>query len=433
VTSPLMKATWSLTRLEKAWHVIRENARTSKSDDVRKEVNQFEDQASKHLRSLSAKLSRKTFAFPAAKGVPIPKTSPSGAKTGKFRPIVLATVESRIVQRSVLDVLLTVEGLKPYAENPNSFGGIRKKEEGLGAVPAAIDGVLSCIGNGAKYVAVADISSFFTRISKDAVTEIVQKATGDDEFTSFFRKAINVELSNLAELRQKAEKFPTQDIGVAQGNSLSPLLGNIILHDFDRRMNEGDCKCLRYIDDFIILAPTQRAAEARMRLATKILTGLGMELSPEKSSGGAISISSGFEFLGIELKNGLIRPSRSARAKLLTKIQAELDTSVAAFRAMSSGQPLTKSSSLVSTLKRIDGIVQGWGKHYRFCNDEIGFANIDADVGEKMRKYIGIYVDARRGVDPLIGRMLFGLEQLALIERKPFLWPRETASPRNSD
>lgn len=424
MTSPLMKAVWSLSRLEKAWQVIRENARTSKSDEVREEVKEFEEEASKRLRSLSSRLSRGTFKFTPAKGVPVPKRTATGEKTGKFRPIVIATVESRIVQRLILEVLLGVPGLQPYAENPYSFGGIRKGEGELGAVPAAIEAVLASIQDGGRYVAVADISAFFTRISKDAVTQIVRDATGDDAFTDFFRAAINVELSNLAELGKKAEKFPIYDIGVAQGNSLSPLLGNIILHAFDREMNQGDCRCFRYIDDFIIVAPTEKAAKARMRKAAETLAKLDMTLSPEKSSGGAIPISDGFEFLGIELNNGFIRPSRAAKEKLLSKVQGELDASIYAFRRTKSGQPLSKAHTLISTLKRLDGIVQGWGKHYRFCNDEPGFSHLDDQIAEMVRKYLGEYSGMREKSDESRRRGLFGLEQLALIERSPFIWPK---------
>lgn len=403
--------------------MIRENARTSKSEDTRKKVEEFGEEAWKNLRSLTSRLAKGTFVFPPAKGVPIPKRSADGRKTGKFRSIVISDVESRIVQRSVLDVLLTVERLKPYAENRHSFGGIRKGGEEFGAVPAAIDAVLACIGEGAKFVAVADISSFFTRISKDAVTQIVRDATEDDEFTDFFREAINVELVNMAELKEKAEKFPTHDIGVAQGNSLSPLLGNIILHDFDRQMNEGDCRCLRYIDDFIILAPTEKAANARLHKAVRILRGLGMSLSPEKSSGGAKSITGSFDFLGIELSNGFIRPSRPAQERLIAKVKDEMDASVSNFRRLSSGQRIEKSRSLIGTLKRVDGIVQGWGKHYRFCNDIQCFSNLDDEIANLMKKYIGIYASIRQGADARSGRQLFGLEQLAYIDRKPFVWP----------
>ncbi|MDG5495447.1 reverse transcriptase/maturase family protein [Niveispirillum sp. BGYR6] len=404
--------------------MIRENARTSKSEDIRKEVDEFGEDAWRGIRSLTSRLSHGTFKFPAAKGVPIPKRLADGRNSVNFRPIVISDIESRIVQRSILDVLLSIEGLKPYAENRYSFGGIRKGEDGLGAVPAAIDAVLNCIREGAKFVTVADISSFFTRISKDAVTQIVRTATQDDEFTDFFRKAINVELSNMAALKEKAEKFPTHDIGVAQGNSLSPLLGNIILHDFDRQMNEGDCRCLRYIDDFIILAPTERAANARLRKADMILQGLGMSFAPDKSFGGVKSISSSFEFLGIELSNGLIRPSPLAQERLIAKVKSELDASVENFRRLSSGQIVEKSRSLISTLKRVDGIVLGWGKHYRFCNDEQCFKNLDNKISNLMKEYLGIYSSIRRSADVLGGRVLFGIEQLACIDRTPFIWPK---------
>lgn len=296
VTSPHLKSVRSYNRSEKAWRVIRENARTSKSLDVQRCVDLFSEEASKNLRSLSSKLSAGTFKFPPAKGVPIAKIGPDGKKSERFRPIVLATVESRIIQRSILDVLLGIPALKPYFENPYSFGGIRKWNDDLSAVPAAIHSILENIGNGSKFIEISDIRSFFTRISKDAVTKIVFDVTQDKDFTKFFRNAINVELSNPAELKQKAKDFPIHEIGVAQGNSLSPLLGNMILHEFDRHLNAGDCRCLRYIDDFIILAPTAKAAAARMKLAVKILGNLGMELSPEKSSKLPRLVSESFDF-----------------------------------------------------------------------------------------------------------------------------------------
>lgn len=79
----------------------------------------------------------------------------------------------------------------------------------------------------------------------------------DQEFLELFTKAIAVELANMAQLREHAKAFPIEDIGVAQGNSLSPLLGNLFLYDFDQEFNKRPAvRCIRYIDDFIILAPS---------------------------------------------------------------------------------------------------------------------------------------------------------------------------------
>src|SRR3954452_14314270 len=108
----------------------------------------------------------------------------------------------------------------------------------------------------------------------------------------------------MAELRELAAQFPIEDIGVAQGNSLSPLLGNMLLHEFDEQMNAGDCQSKRYIDDFIVLGPTAASVSSRMRLAKRLLAAHRMEISSDKSSVEPICIEDGaVEFLGIELVN----------------------------------------------------------------------------------------------------------------------------------
>ncbi len=420
--SPLLKEVRSRTNLERAWRVIEDNGRFSKSETVRSEIEAFRERAFNKLRSLGDKLRRGTFRFPPARAVPILKGNKKDRAS--FRPIVLAPVEARIVQRSILGVLTDVEDLRPYFRNPNSFGGIKKAEgQELAAVPAAIQEVLSAIGDGAAYVSCADISGFFTRISKSAVTGIISDVVRDDDFMALLTDAVRVELSNMAELRERADKFPIHDIGVAQGNSLSPLLGNVILHDFDRIMNEGDCRCIRYIDDFIVLAPTRRAAAARMRVAARHLAGLGMSLSPEKTHAEPRGVADGFEFLGIELRNGLIRPSPKAQQRLITSIGETLDDSAAAFRARRRGTALLKSQSLLGTLRRVDGAIQGWGRHYRFCNDEVAFEALDAAVTRLIRGYLGAYAGEREASCDDGRRTLLGIESLATMQRTPFPWP----------
>ena len=304
MSSELIKAVRRLDNLERAWRVIQQNGRSSKSETVRLELERFAEDAPRNLRSLKGQLGSGRFKFEKAKGVPIAKLDAKGRPTGKIRPIVLAPVESRIVQRAILNVLVEIDALKPYAKTAYSFGGIRsvrkrgeqKRGDEVSAVPAAIRAVLKEIESGARFIASADIRAFFTRISKDHVLQIITDAIGeDDEFLSFLRSAVTVELENLALLKDKAVDFPTEEIGVAQGNSLSPLLGNIALAHFDAVMNEGDCRCIRYIDDFIIMAPTEKAATARLGKAVKLLSSLQMELSPEKSSKGGISINKGFD------------------------------------------------------------------------------------------------------------------------------------------
>lgn len=430
--SDLLKAVRKQDNLERAWSVIQRNGRTSKSEFVRLELERFAEDAARNLRSLKGRLGSGSFRFAKAKGVPIPKMDAGGKNTGKFRPIVLAPVESRIVQRAVLNVLVEVDALKPFVATPFSFGGIRsprrraeqKRDEQVSAVPAAIRAVLDQIGSGAKYVATADISAFFTRISKEHVLNIIADAIPDLEFIAFLRQAMTVELENLSELREKASSFPIEEIGVAQGNSLSPLIGNIALANFDHVLNEGDCRCIRYIDDFIILAPTEKAANARLRLATKLLDDLGMKLSPEKSSKGSAPVASGFEFLGISILPGLIRPSSKAQERFEAAVIAALDGSQRAMLSVKHSKSLVRDQSLVATLKRVDGMIDGWGKHYWFCNDGQIFRDLDQRISSRVRSYLGAYRAIRDDLAPEKRTNLLGLSELVTQKREPFTYPK---------
>jgi RNA-directed DNA polymerase len=211
---------------------------------------------------------------------------------------------------------------------------------------------------------------------------------------------------------------------------LSPLLGNIILADFDREMNNSDCRCIRYIDDFIIVGPTETPVKARLRLAKKILAGLDMELALDKTLLRPIPVTESFEFLGIELTNGFIRPALTARTKFLSSLRDTFEHGRKALNAYRNGQPLSKPEALLGTLKRADGIIQGWGKHYRFCNDQRCFENMDDKVDALIREYLGFYSAERRRTDAGRASVLLGVERLGILERTPFEWP--TASLRDA-
>ncbi len=428
MTSSLLQQVRRFGNLYSAWRVVRASGKASKSETIRDDIKLFEDTELKNLKSIQSKLVHGSFVFQPSIGIPAKKKGKPG-----FRPTVLAKVDARIVQRAVLNVLLNVEDLKPYFLNPYSFGGIKKQDDqDFAAVPAAIHCVLTAVAAGAEFAACADISSFFTRISKSQVAEIVGRATTSPDFMLLFNEAIKVELENLAELREKAAAFPIEDIGVAQGNSLSPLLGNVVLHEFDCLMNEGDCRCFRYIDDFIILGPTAATVRARLKKAKSILNGLKMDFASDKTSAEPIPLSGSIEFLGIEICPGIIRPSSKARAELLRKIRVIADHGSKSFRGFKAGKQLKKPDALINTLRRMDGTVQGWSKHYWFCNDQLFFENLDKEVSAIVRQYLGSYSAALRGSASGASATLLGLERLGELHPKHFKYPKVMQSNKLS-
>jgi retron-type reverse transcriptase len=412
-------------RLYKSWLIIKENSRNSSSNQIKTEIEEFEPDFPSRLKSISSRLSGSIgYIFSASRGVAIPKSGPVRADGSKpIRPIVISPVEDRIVQRAILDVLVDVPTLKPYFLNPWSFGGLKKAEDSSYAgVPAAIDAVLSNIKGSSRFIICADISSFFTRISKSAIIKIISSACQDTDFQILFSRAINVELANMANLKNNAAYFPISDIGVAQGNCLSPLLGNIILHEFDNVMNEGDCACIRYIDDFIIMAPSKRAAKARLKRAVKVLEGLGMSLAESKTHSAPIDIRNKFEFLGIEFSNGFIRPAPKSISKFLDSVALTFNESYRSLNAANSGNPVNSKHFFINTLRRVDGMAHGWSKHYFFCNDHMAIKH----TNEKLRVLVEDYYFRSTRVICEKNKSLdissLGVNQICIDENTSFCW-----------
>ncbi|MGC2465977.1 MAG: reverse transcriptase domain-containing protein [Candidatus Acidiferrum sp.] len=361
-------------------------------------------------------MSLNSFVFQPATGVPI-------RKPGKHskRPLVVAPIESRIVQRAVHDVLLSIPEIKRYAENQYSFGGVKKQFAKAG-VPGAIEAVIGAIETGARFAIRSDISNFFTKIPKPIVTKMVADAARDSEFVELFKRAITVELENLADLAADADLFPLYEIGVAQGCSLSPLLGNLLLSGFDQRMNSRRCTCLRYVDDFLILAPNSIEAEKEFSAGVKLLKSLGLTVSGDKTFKG--QVSHGFEFLGIDINNGLVRPSKTSRKRLLNKVQRALQLSTIGFYQHAKSGQMAPQLSLIRTLTDVSGIVQGWGKQYYFTSDKNLLSQLDSALDSMLKQYLQTYAKLSKPIGQAQRRRLLGVPLLEQLASRPLKWPK---------
>jgi len=417
--STLIQQVRKMQTLNRAWIAVRRSGRSSKSEQTREEIDAFDTDSAAKLNTIQRKLQARTFTFLPAHGKKIPKK-----KKGAFRPLVVAPVESRIVQRAVHDVLTKLPQIVTYTNTPYSFGGMKKGEgESLASVPAAIQCVLNAIENGAKYIVRSDIADFFTRIPKPELTAFVGNIANDADFLDLFSRAIKVELANLAQLRGDAKRFPIEDIGVAQGNSLSPLLGNLFLYDFDQAMNaSADVRCVRFIDDFIVLAPSKSIANNYFEKARHLLEAKGLSLAIEKTD--RKSVIEGFAFLGIEMCNGLIRPSKEARNHIIDLIAEILNESREAFEAYTGKGIFDDRLGLVNTLRRVRSTAHGWRKHYWFCNDLNSFKALDGNIAKLVRSYLASYARIRARAGESVAWDLVGIGSLRDSSGKAaFVWP----------
>ncbi len=387
---------------------------------MRDEAASFASSEQRRIASIAARVHHGTYNFSPAKGVAIAKKG----KPGKVRPIVISKVEDRIVQRCILDALTSEEAIAAQAFQPFSFGGIRKRAgEDLGGVPAAVRKLIDCVGLGGTHVMVADIEGFFTRISKKSSVDIIKKFVDDEQFIQLVERAISVDLENSRQLWRHKDQFPYGDIGVAQGNCLSPFLGNLILSEFDKAMNNGDCRCIRYIDDIIIIAPNGRAASSRYRLAEKLLGEMGMGFAKDKTSAAPIPISQKFDYLGIEFSREGLRPSLKSRKSIIHRTEEAAAESLRAIRSANDISTFDAKFSVPQTLRRLSGMAKGWAHHYSFCGDKQTIVHVDERINSTYMTYLKKAQKLAESKKPTLSAAILGYRGVAEVTFDPFVWP----------
>lgn len=403
----LFKQVRSKKVLLRAWQVISSNAQTSRSWDTRKKAEDFAQDIPRNLRKLQDRL-RTGYQFEQPQGLAVSK---GPGKTGR-RPLVVAPLEDRIVRRAILEVLQGAKWLEPIQlvlATPTSIGGIPGR-----GVDDAIRLIDKRFAAEELWIAGSDISGFFTKIRKSEVIDFVRGATGDDKFSALFEAALSAEINFAHEISFEERKlFPSGDFGVAQGCPLSALAGNIVLRDFDRQLNGRGVTCIRYIDDFILIARKQEQVVKAMESAKEILTAKSMEvydykISPDKAFFGRAGKDK--VFLGYELNPGEYAPSRKARERLLSKVEAELDRGRRSIERALEGKRLSSSDrAYVDTLYLVNGMIEGWRGSFGMAKarDILGF--MDQTIDQLVEDFDKFYRDRTVKSDMMLKRRALGV------------------------
>ncbi len=354
--------------LRAAWAHVRRAASLSASRAVRAEARRFEDDADRRLDRIAAELREERFTFGPARGVAV-------ARPGKRpRPIVVAPVESRIAARALLDALQAEPGVSAsLLSTPSSYGGLPGR-----GVEQAIRAAQDAIARGAVFYLRSDIAEFFRAISRPRAIAAVAAAVPDPRVLRLLDQATRTELDNLAELGDRANLFPGEEIGVAQGGCLSTLLGNALLHDFDERMNGRGIACLRYVDDVLLLGPRPAHVKKAFSSASKLLADLGLqaydpETDPAKAASG--HVAGGLTWLGCEIRDGRARPSMRSRRALIARVE----------RILAESERTVGGAS--SALAAVEEALEGFRGAYGFCASAEVFASLDAQIGRRVERY----------------------------------------------
>ena len=162
--------------------------------------------------------------------------------------------------------------------------------------------------------------------------------------------------------------------GIPQGSCLSPIVANILLHDFDIIMNaeNNDYNCIRYLDDFVIMARNQGIARKQYSKAEKFLKKYKLNVKKEKTDNGWCR-KKNLNFLGVEVcfNTKLTRASKKNRDKLIYDIKKILANKT------NNDFPI----SIFSKINLVNDKLTGWGDTFRYiCNDTDSFNKMDKRI-----------------------------------------------------
>src|SRR6516162_1896827 len=258
----------SIDLLEEAFYELNEDAASGVD---RLTWEDYEADLERRLADLHDRVHRGAYRALPSRRVYIPKPD------GRQRPLAVAALEDKIVQRAVVTLLNAI-----YEED---FLGMSYGFRPGRGTHDALDAL--CVGIHSKKVSFildADIRSFFDEINQEWLIRFLEHRIGDRRIIRLIQKWLKVGV-------MEDGLVTVSDRGTGQGSVISPLLANIYLHytldlwavRWRQREATGDMIFVRYADDFIVGFQHESDARRFLDVMHERLRKFALSLHPEKT------------------------------------------------------------------------------------------------------------------------------------------------------
>jgi group II intron reverse transcriptase/maturase len=201
----------------------------------------------------------------------IPKTD------GRQRPLGIASLEDKLVQRVVVEVLNAI-----YETDFLGFSyGFRPQRSPHHALDALAVGILRTKVN---WLLDADIRAYFDAIDHGWLAKFIEHRIADPRILRLIQKWLNAGV-------MEAGQWAASEKGSPQGATVSPLLANLYLHyvfdlwvqQWRKRHARGDIVVVRYADDFAVGFQHRGDAVRFLGELRERFRKFALELHPEKT------------------------------------------------------------------------------------------------------------------------------------------------------
>ena len=231
----------------------------------------YEQNLHENLRDLHARVQSGRYRAKPSRRVYIPKAD------GRQRPLAVAALEDKIVQRAVTEVLNAV-----YEADFLGFSyGFRPGRSPHKALDALAAGIYRKRVN---WVLDADIRDFFGSLDRDWLGKFLRHRIADERVLRLVGKWLAAGVI-------EEGKWSDAGQGSPQGAPASPLLANVYLHHvldlwaewWRKRHARGDVIIVRFADDFIAGFEYQDDAERFLAELRERFATFSLDLHPDKT------------------------------------------------------------------------------------------------------------------------------------------------------
>jgi group II intron reverse transcriptase/maturase len=223
------------------------------------------------LADLHGRIHRGAYRAKPSRRVWIPKAD------GRQRPLGVAALEDKIVQRAVGTVLNQI-----WEEDFLGFSyGFRPGRSQHDALDALYVGITQKKVN---WILDLDVKSFFDKVGHDWMIQFVEHRIADQRIVRLIRKWLK------AGVMEDGRWFETEE-GTPQGSVISPILANLYLHYvldvwakvWREKVARGEMIIVRYADDAVLGFQYREDAERFLRQLQERVRKFGLELHPDKT------------------------------------------------------------------------------------------------------------------------------------------------------
>jgi group II intron reverse transcriptase/maturase len=226
-----------------------------------------------NIERLGVQLKQKCYRVSDIKRIFIPKSN------GKLRPLGLPTVNDKLVQQSVSQILQSIweqDFLR------NSYG-YRPNKSAHQAVHSL---TLNLQFRGYGYIVEADIKGFFDNLDHDWLMDMLKQRIDDKAILNLINQWLK------ARIKSPDGVFSKPSSGSPQGGIISPVLANIYLHYaldiwFEKKVKptmRGRAMMIRYADDFVCAFQFANDAERFYKVLPKRLKKFNLDVAEDKTS-----------------------------------------------------------------------------------------------------------------------------------------------------